>query len=108
MLRGSGRPLFARERRRAALAGARARLLETHACQFVGALVEHVAGMAAHPMPADSMTFQQGIEPLPEIDIPDRLPIGGAPAVALPLVDPRQDTIAQILAGGVNVDETGP
>src|SRR4029450_12377172 len=84
MLRGSGRPLFARERRRAALAGARARLLETYACQFVGALVEHVAGMAAHPMPADPMTCQQRIEPLPEIDIPDRLPVGGGAGAVVP------------------------
>src|SRR5262245_28753262 len=64
--------------------------------------------MAAHPMPANSMACQERIEPLPEIDIPDRPPIGGAPAVAFPLVDPRQDAISQILAVGMNVDETGP
>src|SRR5262245_29744656 len=63
--------------------------------------------MAAHPMPAHSMTCQERIEPLPEIYVPDQLPIGGAPAVVLPLVDPRQDAITQILAVGVNVDETG-
>src|SRR5262249_5226409 len=45
---------------------------------------------------------------MPKIDVPHRLSMGGAPAVALPLVDPRQDAVAQVLAVGVNVDETGP
>src|SRR5262249_38484775 len=30
-----------------------------------------------------------------------------APAIAFPLVDPRQDAVAQVLAVRVNVDETG-
>src|SRR6267142_6788741 len=64
--------------------------------------------MALHPMPAHAMLRQRRIEPLPQIDILDRFLVGGAPAVALPLVDPRHDAVAQILAVGVNIDETRP
>ena len=44
------------------------------------------------------------VEPLPELDILHRLLVGGAPAVALPAVDPLRDAVAQILAVGVKVD----
>src|SRR5262245_10484865 len=56
--------------------------------QLVGALVLGVAGMALHPMPFDVMGLECLVEPLPEIDVLDRLLVGGAPAVALPAVDP--------------------
>src|SRR5262249_9106705 len=101
-------PLTAGRRSRPAVTSARADLLESLARQLVGALVEGVAGMAAYPMPAHAMTCQQRIEPLPKIDVPDRLSVRSAPAVALPLIDPRQNAVAQILAVGVDIDETRP
>src|SRR5258708_20245971 len=58
-------------------------------------------------MPAHTTACQQRVEPLPKIDVLDRLAVCGAPAVALPLVDPRENAVAQVLAVGVNVHETG-
>src|SRR5712691_2276149 len=76
--------------------------------QAVGALVEIVAGVAAHPVPAHVVLLEGRVEPLPQIDVLDRLAVGGAPAVALPLLDPAGDAAAQILAVGVEVDAAGP
>src|SRR5262245_58466398 len=83
---------------------ARARLRAPLVHQPVGALVQGVPGMAAHPMPAHAVSRHGRLEPLPEIDVLDRLLVGGAPAVALPLFDPRHDAVAQLLAVGVDVD----
>ena len=74
----------------------------------VGALVEIMAGMAAHPVPAHLMLVDRGIETLPQIVVLHRLAVGGFPAVALPLVDPAHDAVAQVLAVGVNVDHARP
>ena len=41
--------------------------------ELIGALVEVVAGMAAHPVPADLVARGGGIEPLPQVGILDRL-----------------------------------
>src|SRR5262245_16993291 len=68
--------------------GPRARLLQPLARQFIGSFVESMAGVTFDPMPTHPMLRQRGIEPLPEIDVLRRLLVGGAPAVALPLVDP--------------------
>ena len=38
-----------------------------------------------HPVPAHAMLRQRRVEPLPQVDVLDRLLVGGAPAVALPL-----------------------
>src|ERR1700730_18713266 len=46
------------------------------------------------------------MELVPQVDVLHRLSIGGAPAVALPLVDPRRDADAQIFAVGVEVNQT--
>src|SRR5262249_30072778 len=71
--------------------------------QLVGALILGVAGMAPDPVPAHVVALERGFEPLPEIDILDRFLVSGAPAVALPLLDPRHHAVAQILAVGVYV-----
>src|SRR3954471_457569 len=84
----SHRALVARGGRRSLRAGARAHLLETVARQLIRPLVEDVAGVTLDPMPAHAMLRQSCIEPLPEIDILDRFLVGGAPAVALPLIYP--------------------
>ena len=66
-----------------------------------------MASVRTYPVPAHAVTCQQRIEPLPKIDVPDWLAICSAPAVALPLVDPCENAVAQVLAVGVNVHETG-
>ena len=47
------------------------------------------------------------VEATPEVVVLDRLLVGGAPAVALPIVDPAGDAAAQILRIGVQVDVAG-
>ena len=49
------------------------------------------------------MRLQRGVEALPKLDILDRLLVGGAPAVALPAVDPARDPLPDILAVGVDL-----
>ena len=48
------------------------------------------------------------VEPLPEVDVLDRLPVGGLPAVPLPALDPAGDAAAQILRVGVEIDRRRP
>ena len=64
----------------------------------VGPFVFGVTGMAAHPFPSDLVALCGGVEPLPQIDILDRLFVGGPPAALFPGVDPLGDAVAQILA----------
>src|SRR5262249_59028082 len=78
---------------------------ETRACEAVGAYVQVMTGVAAHPVPAHAMVRERRIETFPQVVVLDRLAIGRAPAVALPFLDPRHDAVAQILAVGVDVDE---
>src|SRR3984893_10588463 len=74
----------------------------------VGPLVFGVAGMAAHPFPSDDVPGRRGIEPLPKIDIIDRLLVGCQPVAALPAVYPFGDAVAQILAVAVEPDAARP
>src|SRR6185369_2408029 len=67
-----------------------------------------MAGVTFHPVPAHLMGPKRGVEPLPQIDVFHWALVGGAPAVALPVVDPTHDAIAQVLAVGVDVDRTRP
>src|SRR5229473_8352761 len=50
--------------------------------KFVGAFVEIVTGMTAHPMPMHSVAADRGLESLPQIRVLDRLLVAGPPAVA--------------------------
>src|ERR1700759_2874763 len=74
----------------------------------VGPLVFGVAGMAAHPFPSDDVPCRRSIEPLPTINILDRLLVGGEPVAPLPAVYPFGDAVAQILAVAVEPDATRP
>src|SRR5262249_4365853 len=60
--------------------------------------------MAGQPMPVHLVLLERRVEPLPQIDIADRLPVGGAPAVAFPAVDPFGDAAAQVLAVRIELD----
>ena len=82
-----------RQERRHALAG-----------EFVGALVHCVAGVAVDPAPVDRVARRAGVEPAPQVFVLDRLLVGGAPAVALPAVNPLRHAAAQILRVGVQLD----
>src|SRR3974390_283125 len=57
--------------------------------------------MAADPSPFDVMASGGRIEAAPHIFVLDRLPVRGAPAVALPAVEPSGHAAAQILRVGV-------
>src|SRR5580692_4706461 len=59
----------------------RAQFCDRSTCEFVGALVHVMAGVAFDPVPAHVMRLQGGFEALPQIDILHRLLVGGAPAV---------------------------
>src|SRR5690349_5220461 len=80
------------------------RLHNPIARELIGALVLGMAGVALDPVPADLVRLQRGVETLPELDILHRLLVGGAPAVALPAVDPAGDALPDILAVGVEID----
>ena len=75
--------------------------------QLIGAFVLGVAGVALDPVPAHLVRLQRGVEPLPQLGILHRLLVGGAPAVALPAVDPAGDALAHILAVGVRSTTQG-
>src|SRR5262245_18089794 len=106
--RGFRHDLALRLDRRQCADRARADRRDTLARQLVSALIERVTSMAAHPMPAHLVRRHGGIELLPEIDVLDRLLVGGAPAVALPAMNPLHDAVAQILAIGMEIDQAGP
>src|SRR5688500_19653089 len=56
-------------------------------------------------MPLYTVPSQRFVEALPQIDVLDRLLVGGLPAIALPAVDPFHDAVAQILAVCVDIDQ---
>src|SRR5579872_2808001 len=51
----------------------------------VGALVLGMAGVALDPAPMHLVSVQRLVEALPQVDVLDRLLVGGAPAVLLPI-----------------------
>src|SRR5437868_978704 len=64
--------------------------------QRVGAFVFRMPGVAAHPMPLYLMFGRELVELLPQVDIFDGLLVGGAPAAALPVVDPGRDALLDV------------
>src|SRR5262249_47910942 len=54
--------------------------------ESVCALVFRMPGMAAHPVPLYLMLGRDPVELLPQVDVLDRLLVGGAPAAAPPVV----------------------
>ena len=74
----------------------------------VDPVVFGVAAMALDPVPFDSVGGAGGDQLLPQLGILHRLLVGGAPAVALPVVDPARDPVADIDAVGVKLDAARP
>src|ERR1700716_1558802 len=64
--------------------------------QLVGPLVLRVAGMVPHPVPFHVVQCRHLIEPPPQVDILHRFLVGGAPAAALPVVQPFRDPLRHI------------
>src|SRR5262249_17358659 len=76
--------------------------------QRVGAFVFGVAGVALDPVPLDLMRRRRGFEPLPQIEVLDRLFVGSLPPARLPRMQPARDPVAQIAAVGVEPDPARP
>src|SRR5262245_8462931 len=72
--------------------------------ELVGALVVVMAVMALDPVPAYVVALSRLLEPLPQLDIAQRLLIRGAPAIPLPALDPSGDAAAQIVRVGLAID----
>src|SRR5690242_9814503 len=76
--------------------------------QRVGAVVLGVAAMAFHPGPVHAMRLGGSVEALPQLDVLDRLLVGGAPAVLLPAVYPPGGALEHVFAVGVELHHAGP
>ena len=67
----------------------------------VAALVFGVPGVSLDPVEGNVVLFQQGQEPLPQVNIEGRLLVGLYPALFLPAVYPALgDTVYHVLAVG--------
>src|ERR1700682_2474499 len=75
--------------------------------QLVGALIRVMAGVALDPVPAHLVLMQRRVQPLPQVDVLDRLLVRRTPAVLLPAMDPAGDALTDVLAVGVEVDGAG-
>src|SRR3954468_768364 len=69
--------------------------------QRVSAFVFRVPCVSLHPMPLYLMFGGERVELFPQVDIFDRRPVGGAPAFALPVVDPLRDALLHVDRVGV-------
>src|SRR5579884_187047 len=67
-----------------------------------------MAAVTLHPMPFDAVRRDGFEQLLPQLGVLDRLLIRRAPAVALPVVDPAGDSVANILAVCVEMDSARP
>ena len=63
--------------------------------------------MPFHPAPLNVVAADQVVEPLPKIGVLHFLLVGSPPAVALPIVNPLCDSVANIRAVSMNDDGTG-
>src|SRR5687768_2777685 len=68
--------------------------------ESVGSLVFRVSGVPFHPEPLDFMLLGKFVQLPPEILVLDRLLVGGAPAAALPAVNPLGDALLHVLRIG--------
>ena len=62
------------------------------------------AVMAGHPLPPDPVRPVRRLEPLPQIDVLDRLLVGCLPAAPLPVVHPFGNALLHVLRIGVQND----
>src|SRR6266850_4154152 len=76
--------------------------------QRVGAFIFRMPGMAAHPVPLYLMFGGELVELLPQVDILHRLLVGGAPAAALPVVDPARDALLDVERVRIEADPARP
>src|ERR1700694_2533787 len=60
-----------------------ARLRTGLARQTVGAFVGRMAGVTPQPVPTHFVALERRVEPLPQVDVADRLLVRGAPALAV-------------------------
>src|SRR5882724_11651250 len=60
-------------------------------CQPIGSFVLRVPGVASHPVPFDVVQRRELVQAFPQIDVLDRLLVGGAPVAPLPVVHPLGD-----------------
>src|SRR3546814_10663374 len=67
-----------------------------------------MAVMAAHPLPVNTMGGYGGLEALPQVDILDRLAVGGLPAARIPAAQPFGGAVDHIAAIGIQRDGAGP
>src|SRR4051812_3408077 len=69
-----------------------------------------IVGMAAVPLdpaPVDPVRGGGRDQLLPQLGILNRLPVRGPPAVALPIVDPTRDSVADVDAVGMQLHPAG-
>src|SRR5260221_153694 len=64
--------------------------------QSVCALIFRMPGVAAHPVPLYLMLGGELVERFPEVDVLHRFLVRGAPAAALPVVDPGRDALLHV------------
>src|SRR5579859_4856097 len=76
--------------------------------QPVGSFVLGMPRMAFHPVPLYLMASRQRIQLLPQIDIFNRLLVGGEPAAALPVVHPLGNPFHHVQRVGVELDAARP
>src|SRR5919201_3492143 len=69
--------------------------------QTVRPLVLGVAGVTSYPMPFYVVDRGELIKPAPQIVVLHRLFVSGAPAAALPVIDPRRDAFLHVKRIGV-------
>src|SRR3954469_7833949 len=76
--------------------------------QGVDPVILGMPAMAFDPAPFDPVALGGRDQLLPQLRILDRLLVRRAPAIALPVVNPARDPIADILAVGMKLDAARP
>src|SRR5690242_11287945 len=66
-----------------------------------------MAAVALHPMPFDAVRSARFDQLLPQLGVLDRLFVGGPPAIALPVVDPPRDAVANVNTVGMELHTAG-
>jgi hypothetical protein len=74
------------------------------ASERIDAVVLGMAAVPLDPVPFDPVRGRRGEQFLPQLGVLDRLPVGGVPAVLPPLVDPAGDSVANVIAVGMELD----
>src|SRR5438552_7524565 len=82
--------------------GASAQRFHAAVGERVSALVLRMPRVPPHPVPRDAVHAGEAIELPPQIHVFHRLLAGGAPAAALPVVQPLADALLDVLRVGVH------